>query len=92
MQELYNPFAHDRKNEENPGESPFYLFPVFSFYGGYLTTWYNPRMTKEAQVSRGQYTLCWQRNFYKKFAASQIILQKRRDQGGAFRSSFYCTN
>ena len=49
LQELMKPFPHDRKNEENPGEKPYYLFPVFSFYKGYLTTWYNPRMTKEAQ-------------------------------------------
>ena len=28
LQVLAEPFAHDRKREENPGEAPFNLFPV----------------------------------------------------------------
>lgn len=93
---LTDPYAHDRKGEENPGEAPFYLFPVswlagwlagcgcagktaaatvvdcrqcapipshpippihspthpqvFHVYQGHFCSWYNPRMTKEAQV------------------------------------------
>lgn len=46
---LAEPFAHDRKGEENPGEAPFHLFPVFHVYQGHFCCWFNPRMTKEAQ-------------------------------------------
>ncbi|EFN55524.1 hypothetical protein CHLNCDRAFT_23227 [Chlorella variabilis] len=53
-EELMKPFAFDRKNEEDPGDVPYWLLPVFSFYKGHFACFYNPRMMKEAQARRGR--------------------------------------
>lgn len=53
VEELLKPYAFDRKNEEDPGEVPYWLLPVFSFHRGHFACFYNPRMIKEAQRHAG---------------------------------------
>ena len=38
LEELYEPFYHDIKNEEQPGRSPYYQLPVFSWKDGQVST------------------------------------------------------
>lgn len=42
-QELRAPFYYDRKGETQPGERGFFGRPVLSFYGGWLTFYFNDR-------------------------------------------------
>ena len=51
LQELAKLYTCDRKGEEDPGDLPYWEFPVLSWHKGYLTFFYNPRMIREAQAS-----------------------------------------
>jgi len=41
LEELYEPFYHDTLNEEQPGQSPYYKLPVFSWRSGRVATRYS---------------------------------------------------
>lgn len=49
VEALMQPFYYDRKGEVPPGQLPYSVVPGLSFYAGYLTVYYNDRMTREAQ-------------------------------------------
>lgn len=38
---LYEPYCHDIKNEEQPGQAPYYQLPVFSWKDGLVSTRYS---------------------------------------------------
>ena len=38
LEELYEPFYHDIKNEEQPNQAPYYKLPVFSWKEGLIST------------------------------------------------------
>jgi hypothetical protein len=38
LEELYEPFCHDIKNEEQPKQAPYYKLPVFSWKDGLVST------------------------------------------------------
>jgi len=41
LEELYEPYCHDIKNEEQPGQAPYYKLPVFSWKDGHISTRYS---------------------------------------------------
>ena len=41
LAELYEPYCHDIKNEEQPGRLPYYTLPVFSWMDGLVSTRYS---------------------------------------------------
>ena len=41
LEELYHPYYHDIKNEEQPGRSPCYKLPIFSWKDGLVSTRYS---------------------------------------------------
>jgi hypothetical protein len=41
LEELYEPYCHDIKNEEQPGRPPYYTLPVFSWLDGLISTRYS---------------------------------------------------
>ena len=41
LEELYEPYCHDIKNEEQPGRPPYYKLPVFSWRDGLVSTRYS---------------------------------------------------
>lgn len=49
LEELYTPFYHDIKNEEQPGQAPYYILPVFSWKDGLISTRYSRSRIKTGQ-------------------------------------------
>jgi hypothetical protein len=41
LEELYEPYCHDIKNEEQPGRPPYYTLPIFSWLDGLVSTRYS---------------------------------------------------
>jgi hypothetical protein len=41
LEELYEPYYHDIKNEQQPGQAPYYKLPVFSWKAGRVSTRYS---------------------------------------------------
>ena len=49
LEVLYQPFHLDKKDEEQPGDAPFYRLPVFSWHNGSIATRYSRGRTETAQ-------------------------------------------
>lgn len=41
LEELYEPYCHDIKNEQQPGQAPYYKLPVFSWKDNLISTRYS---------------------------------------------------
>ncbi|MBT4141270.1 MAG: TauD/TfdA family dioxygenase, partial [Candidatus Latescibacteria bacterium] len=41
LEELYEPYCHDIKNEQQPDQAPYYKLPVFSWKAGLISTRYS---------------------------------------------------
>jgi len=48
LEELYQPFYLDKKDEEQPGDAPYYRLPVFSWHDGLISVRYSRGRTESA--------------------------------------------
>lgn len=81
---LAEPLYIDRRNEIPAGKDPWYRMPVFSYYGGYLTTYWTVSYIRSAQrfaeLPRHSPALTEALDMFEKLAA-ELAFSMRMEQG-----------